>query len=195
MTSQVQLRKQFNWRYLLVRLLVSVISLLVVALIVPKIYFVERSLLNLLLISITFGILNVLIKPILQFLTLPFIFVTYGAVVALINALILLLLAWMFPDRFAVNSFIWAIVGGLLVGILGGFLDALLGLTRPIIPNEPVADRRNGDINKPVVQTSMLGSPIQTPKIVLAETSDPIGTAVLPAKSEVTSQTAKEKEE
>jgi hypothetical protein len=83
-----RLIKQFNWRFLLVRILVNAIALAVTAAVVPKIYFVDKSVGNWLLMAVTLGVLNALLKPILQFLTLQFIFVTYGLVMVLVNSLL-----------------------------------------------------------------------------------------------------------
>mgnify|MGYP001812725142 CR=1 FL=1 len=91
--------KQFNWRFLLVRIVVNAIALAITAIIVPKIDFIDRSIWNLLLMALMLGVLNALLKPILQFLTLRFIFVTYGLVIVLVNTLILLLLSFLFPTR------------------------------------------------------------------------------------------------
>jgi putative membrane protein len=129
--------KQFNWRFLLVRILVNAIALAVTAAIVPKIYFVDKSIWSWLLMAFMLGVLNALIKPILQILTLQFLFVTYGLVVVLVNTLILLLLSFLFPARFAVTNLLWALVGGLVLGLLSSFLENLLGLTIPIVPDEP----------------------------------------------------------
>ena len=134
--------KQFNWRFLLVRLLVNALALAVAAAITPKIYFVDKSILNWLLMAVMLGILNALLKPILQFLTLQFLFVTYGLVIVFVNTLILLLLSFLFPTRFAVDNLLWALVGGLVLGLVSSFLESLLGLTMPIVPDEPAELRR-----------------------------------------------------
>jgi putative membrane protein len=134
--------KQFNWRFLLVRFLVNAIAVAITAAVTPKIYFVDKSPLSWLLIAVMLGILNALLKPILQFLTLQFIFVTYGLVIVLVNTLILLLLSYLFPARFAVDNLWWALVGGLVLGLLSSFLESLLGLTMPIVPHEEAALRR-----------------------------------------------------
>ncbi len=134
--------KQFNWRFLLVRILVNAIAVAITAAVTPKIYFVDKSVLSWLLITLMLGILNALLKPLLQFLTLPFIFVTYGLVIVVVNALILLLLSFVFPARFAVDNLLWALVGGLVLGLLSSFLESLLGLTMPIVPEEAAALRQ-----------------------------------------------------
>ena len=129
--------KQFNWRFLLVRILVNALVLILVGLLVPNIYFVDRSIGNLLFLSIALGVLNAIVKPIAQFLTLPLIFASYGLIIVVINSLILVLLSALFPDRFAVESLLWAFVGGAIMGIASSFLESLFGLSMPIVPDEP----------------------------------------------------------
>ena len=134
--------KQFNWRFLLVRIVVNALALAFTAAVLPKIYFVDKSVWNWLFMALILGILNALLKPILQFLTLQFIFVTYGLVLVLVNALMLWLLSIIFPNRFAVDSIFWLLVGGLVLGLVSSFFENLLGLTMPIVPDEPPELRR-----------------------------------------------------
>lgn len=135
--------KQFNWRFLLVRILVNALALAFTAAVTPKIYFVDKTVSNWVLMALMLGVLNALLKPVLQFLTLQFIFVTYGLVIVLVNALLLLLLSFLFPARFAVDNVLWALVGGLVLGLVGSFLESLLGLTMPIVDDEPAELRRH----------------------------------------------------
>jgi putative membrane protein len=125
--------RNFNWRILLLRILINAVALLLTAALVPDIYFVNRSLLSLLLLALGLGVLNAFLKPVLQVLTLRFIFASYGFIVILINTLILYLLAFFFPERFSVDHFLWAFVGGALIGAIGSLLESLLGVTAPIV--------------------------------------------------------------
>jgi putative membrane protein len=134
--------QQFNWRFLLVRILMNAIALAITAAITPKIYFVDKTVWSWLLMALMLGVLNALLKPILQFLTLQFIFVTYGLVIVLVNSLLLWSLSFLFPGRFAVDNLLWALVGGLVLGLVSSFLESLLGLTVPIVPEEEAALRR-----------------------------------------------------
>ncbi len=126
----------FNWRMLLMRVLVNMLALLMTVLIVPKVYFVDRSLGSWILMSVGLGVLNALIKPIIQFLTLRFIFITAGSVLIIINSIMLYLLAWLLPNQFAVASLLWAIVAGAVLGLSSTFLENLLGLTPPIVSDK-----------------------------------------------------------
>lgn len=140
--------KNFNWRMLLMRISVNMLALLVTVLVVPKVYFVDRSLGSWLLMAVILGVLNALIKPIIQFLTLRFIFVTVGMVLIIINTIILYLLALLLPSLFAVANLFWAIIAGAVLGLSSSFLESLLGLTPPIVSDkypeirQRVKDRR-----------------------------------------------------
>jgi uncharacterized membrane protein YvlD (DUF360 family) len=135
-------RAQFNWRMLLVRLLVYALIIGLVAGLLPQIHFTSNDLWVWLMLAAGFGVLNAVVMPLLQALTLQLFFATYGLVVALLNALMLYLLARIFPQWFAVDSLLWALVGGLLIALLGTFLEGLFGLTRPIVPESEEELRR-----------------------------------------------------
>ena len=134
---------------MLVRILINAIALVVIALVLPRIRFVDPSLLSILFMAVMLGVLNALVKPFLQFLLLPLIFASYGLVVVLVNTLMLLLLAWLFPRFFAVENLVWAFAAGALIGLLGTFLENLLGLIPPIVPDEETGLRRRF-IDQPV---------------------------------------------
>jgi putative membrane protein len=136
------LAAQFNWRMLLVRWLVHALVLLAVALLVPKIYFTDRRVWVWLMVAAGFGVFNSVIRPLLQALMLQLFFASLGLVLALINGLMLYLVSWIFPNRFAVESIFWALVGGILVVLLGSFLEGLFGLTPPIVPESETELRR-----------------------------------------------------
>ena len=133
MNRKIPFWRNFNWRILLLRILINAAALFLTAALVPDIYFVDRSLASLLLLALGLGLLNAFVKPVLQVLTLRFIFASYGLIVILINTLILYLLAFFFPARFAVDHLIWAFVGGALIGAIGSLLESLLGVTAPIV--------------------------------------------------------------
>jgi ubiquinone biosynthesis protein len=83
------------------------------------------------LLSVIYGLLNVLVRPALDLLLMPFIVQSYGVVVVLVDIVIFGLLLLLASSLEA--SSIWQIlVGGLLLGVLrfGGI--GFLGLTPPI---------------------------------------------------------------
>lgn len=148
------LLKGFNWKVLLIRFVVNVLALGITVLVVPKVSFVDRQFGTVTLLALGLSILNVLIKPILQFLTLNFIFVTYGFIVILINTLVLYLLTFVSGGRFAIDSFFWAVVAATLLGLLSSAFENLLGATLPIIP-ENYGDLRK-QLQKEVPTTAQI---------------------------------------
>lgn len=136
MNETAVLFRNFNWRMLLMRLLVNMLTLLITVLVIPKIYFVDRSLGAWLLMAVMLGFLNALVKPIVQFLTLRFIFITGGLVLFLINAVVLYLLSWLLPTLFEITSILWAVVAGAVLGLSSTFLENLFGLTSPIVSDK-----------------------------------------------------------
>ena len=140
MTTQSSPLKHFRWRATLIRFLVNVVTLFIVVILTPKVYFVDPTFLHLLLMALVLGILNATIKPIIQFLTLPFIFISYGLIIVLINSLMLWMLSWIFPEALAVDRLFWALVAGALYGIISSFLESLCGLNEPIIPDDSPED-------------------------------------------------------
>ena len=70
------------------------------------------------IVALIFGIVNVFIKPILKLISLPFIILTLGLFVFIVNALMLQLTSWLagkFDLAFHVEHFFWDAVFGALI--------------------------------------------------------------------------------
>lgn len=131
-----------NWRLFLIRFLCSGLAVVASVAVIPGLGFVDWRWGDFARIAIIFGLLNATVKPLLQFLVLRFIFSTYGIVVVIINALLLLLLGAILGDTFAVYRPVSLLLGGLVVGILGLILETLLGATPPVLDRD--YKERNG---------------------------------------------------
>jgi putative membrane protein len=138
----VSFLRRFHWKMALMRIVINAIVLAITVLVVPFIRFVDPTLLSILFLGLILGVLNALVKPILQFVFLPLIFASYGLVIVLVNSLLLILLARLFPGFFAVDNLFWAFVAGALIGILGTFFEILFGLIPPILPDEETGLRK-----------------------------------------------------
>ncbi len=71
----------------------------------------------LLFVALLLGIVNSFVSPIIKFLSIPFIIVTLGLMLLVINALMLLFTEWLaglFDSTFYVHGF-WNAVGGAIV--------------------------------------------------------------------------------
>lgn len=119
---------------LLVRTVINALTLLFIS-ILPDIYFVEPTILSVLFLAVILGVLNAFVKPIIQFLTLRFIFITYGFAIVIINAIILWLLSVVLSNMFVVDRIIWTLLAGALFGLVSSFFENLLGLQIPIVPD------------------------------------------------------------
>jgi putative membrane protein len=76
-------------------------------------------------IGLLFGVVNAIVGPILRLLSLPFVVLTLGLFLLVINAALLGLTA-LITDRLEVNGFITAILGGLILAVAGWLADQLL---------------------------------------------------------------------
>jgi putative membrane protein len=141
MKRRIKLLDHFNWRALLVRFLVNAVALAFTALIVPKITFLGslgHKFWSVLIVAVGIGLLNALVKPVIQFLMLPFIFASYGLVIVLINTVILYLANFVFPNRFHVSNFGWALLAGAVFGILASLAENLFGLSPPVLEGDVI---------------------------------------------------------
>jgi putative membrane protein len=134
MTRQRRVRLHFRVRPLLLRFVVSAVCLALTVILVPNVYFSgDYRVLTWFGISAMFGLLMAFIKPLLQLILLPLIFVSYGIVIVVINTIIIWLLTLFFPERFHAEHLVWALMAGLVSGLLITLLENVFGLSPPII--------------------------------------------------------------
>lgn len=104
--------------YFLTRLLFSAMVLLLVERVVPGVDI--ENVYVALIAAVILGLLNTIVKPILVILTLPISIVTLGLFIFVINAG-LFMFAASFIDGFAVEGFVPALLGSLIMSV-GGVL-------------------------------------------------------------------------
>jgi putative membrane protein len=89
---------------------------------------------TLIVVAAIFGLVNALIRPVLQFLTCPFIVLTMGLFILVINALMLMLTSWLAGQlgfQFEVIGFGSALVGALIISVVSFALSVLIGDENP----------------------------------------------------------------
>jgi putative membrane protein len=109
----------------ILRWLINAVALYVAALIVHGIR-MEHDWAALALIALIFGIVNALIRPMLKVLSCPIIALSLGLFTLVINAVMLLLTAWIGKQLgigFYVDSFAAAVVGALVISLVSIFLN------------------------------------------------------------------------
>ncbi|WP_324275020.1 phage holin family protein [Blastococcus brunescens] len=76
-------------------------------------------------IGLIFGVVNAIVGPILRVLSLPFVLLTLGLFLLVINAALLALTAGI-TDRLTIDGFGTAVIGGLILAVVGWVADQLL---------------------------------------------------------------------
>ncbi|NGN95941.1 phage holin family protein [Nocardioides sp. KC13] len=116
-------------------LITNAIALAVATWLVGGIYFdgptsgmaeVKQKLLPLLIVALVLGIVSAFVKPILKILSIPFILLTLGLFLLVINAAMLGLTAWILGPTgvgFHVDGFWAAVLGGIIISIVGWGID------------------------------------------------------------------------
>jgi putative membrane protein len=113
----------------LIRLAINAAALWVATRIVPGISFTGDWLL-LFAVALVFGVLNLIVKPILVIFTFPFLIFTLGLFLLVVNA-VMLWLTSLASERldlgFHVESFTAAFLGGLVVSLVSFALSMFVG--------------------------------------------------------------------
>jgi putative membrane protein len=84
---------------------------------------------TLVLVAVVFGVVNAVVRPVVKLLSLPFIILTLGLLIFVINALMLLLTSWLSRQLglgFHVDGFWTAVLGGLVVMVATWILELLI---------------------------------------------------------------------
>lgn len=86
----------------------------------------------LLIVAVVFALVNAVIKPIVQLLSLPLTILTLGLFLLVVNALMLMLTGWitttfdLFGAEYTVSGFWAAFFGAIVVGLVNWILGMLL---------------------------------------------------------------------
>jgi len=128
---------------LLVKVLINAIGVYAAIRIVPQIHFPAAHLSNLgqdwwklVLVALILALINSYLKPLLKILSFPITLVTVGLFAFVLNALLLLLVAWIsgqldlgftidtFPPSLTADAFVGALLGSIVISVVA----TLLGL-------------------------------------------------------------------
>jgi len=103
--------------------LITAFALLLVAHFVPGI--VVEGLYTAIIAAVILGVLNLIVRPILVFLTLPITILTLGLFMFVINAALFLFVA-SFVEGFEVAGFLTALLGSLIVSVISAIGNKLV---------------------------------------------------------------------
>ena len=104
----------------LIHFLVSAVAILITAYVLPGVH--VSGLLAAFVLAVVLGAINLILRPILIFLTLPITILTLGLFVLVINGLLIMLASYIVPG-FAVDNFWWALLFGVVLAIVNWVLQ------------------------------------------------------------------------
>ena len=124
---------------ILIKLVVTAAAVWVAALLIPGIHLPTHSTAKkvgtLVLVALIFGIINALLKPIAKTIGCLAYVVTFGLISIVVNGLLFWLTSWVAGKLklpFHITGFVPAVLGALIVGVVGWVLSLIL-------------DRRDGE--------------------------------------------------
>lgn len=113
---------------ILLKLLVIIAAVYAAAALVPGVT-VSGEPVDYLVIALIFAVVNLLVRPVVKLLSLPFILLTLGLFLLVVNAAMFALTAAL-TDRLAVEGFVAAVLAGLVVSVVSWVGETVLGVRR-----------------------------------------------------------------
>ena len=104
-------------------ILLTALAVIVLATILPGI--IVDGYVSAIIVAITIAVLNLIVRPVLIFFTLPATLVTFGVFIVVINSIIILI-ADELVDGFAASGFFAALLFSILLSIFRSVLFSLL---------------------------------------------------------------------
>ena len=122
---------------LILRLVINAVDLMVAAWLLTGISVAggstSRNALTLIVVAAVFGIVNAIVKPVVTFVSMPFVILTLGLLLLVINGLMLLLTSWISGKigvSFHVDGFWTAVLGALILSVVSSVLNRVLPTRR-----------------------------------------------------------------
>ncbi|WP_130276423.1 phage holin family protein [Cecembia calidifontis] len=109
---------------ILLQLVLAGIAVLIAQYILPGVH--VESFLTAIVVAALIALLNITIKPLLILLTIPITILTLGLFLLALNAILILIAAAIVPG-FSVDGFWWALLFGLILGLINSLLGVSLG--------------------------------------------------------------------
>jgi len=110
---------------LIIRLFINATALWIAATYIDGIH-LDGDVVSVLIVAAIFGIINALIKPIIDLFTCPFYLITLGLFTLIVNALMLMLTGTLSSGRLRVDDFWSAFLGGVVISLVSTLLSLFL---------------------------------------------------------------------
>ena len=90
-----------------------------------------ETILALFIVSVVFGLVNAIVRPVVSFLSLPVTCLTLGLFTLIINAAMLWLTVWItsfLPVHVVIDSFFWTtVLAALIIAVVSAIVNRLIG--------------------------------------------------------------------
>ncbi|HOY31736.1 MAG TPA: phage holin family protein [Bacteroidales bacterium] len=83
------------------------------------------------IVALVLAVLNAIVRPILLFISIPATILTLGLFIFVINAMIILLAAYLIGSKFQVENFWWALLFSIIVSLFSSILNSVLKTDSP----------------------------------------------------------------
>ena len=111
-----------------------------------------RSNTDLIWASLLLGILNAFVRPILMLIALPLLIFTLGLFMLVINALLLYFVGFLLQPNFYVDSFRYAFLGAIIIGVISFLLNVMTGNSQVTVNRQQrPPDNKGPGGNGPVI--------------------------------------------
>ena len=124
----------------ILKLFLNSLAVLIAAQILPGVTVTDWG--YAILLAAVLALLNVSLKPLLIFFTLPFTIFTLGLFLLVINAGIILIADWILGSGFEVKNFWWALAFSIILSLLNSLFEKLV-IKNEMPHNTP---KREGDM-------------------------------------------------
>lgn len=108
---------------LILEIIISSIAVYFTAWLLPGIS--VKSFGSAIIVAVVLGILNAVLKPILQFISFPITVITFGLFLLVINTIIILIASWLIGS-FHVENFWWALLFSIIMSIAVSILESII---------------------------------------------------------------------
>lgn len=122
-----------------IKLFLNSLAVIIASQILPGVH--VNNWLDAILLAAVLAVLNVSIKPIIIFFTLPFTLISLGLFLLVINACIILIADWILGTGFNVDGFWWALAFSIILSILNSMFERLVIKNKP-----PQNENKDGEM-------------------------------------------------
>ncbi|MDR0427037.1 MAG: phage holin family protein [Dysgonamonadaceae bacterium] len=109
---------------LLLKIIVSSIAVYFTAWLLPGVS--VKNFGTAIIVAIVLGVLNAIVKPVLQFISFPITILTCGLFLLVINTIIILLADAVMGNKFYVDNFWWGLLFSIILSIVASILGVIV---------------------------------------------------------------------